>query len=67
MNFCAAIASGLVATVITHPPDVVRTKMQLHGDTYTSVGTAVRLLWKRDGWRGFCAGVLLIRMYVRRF
>ena len=41
-TFVAAMLAGGVATVVTHPPDVVRTRLQLRRNMMSVVGAAAR-------------------------
>ena len=34
MNFTLAATAGLLTSLVTHPPDVIRARMQLHVDLY---------------------------------
>lgn len=50
--------AGAGATLLTHPPDVVRTRMQLENKIHTGIFSVVRHVYQTHGIRGFFAGVL---------
>jgi solute carrier family 25 protein 38 len=53
-----ALTSSMFACCITQPPDVIRSYMQLHPNTYKSfVGTA-KIIYAQHGVKGFFAGFL---------
>ena len=59
LNFAAGALAGITATAITHPPDIVRTRMQL--DTtgkYTGALHCVRTILKEDGPKAFARGLV---------
>lgn len=58
VNFLAGAIAGAGATLLTHPPDVVRTRMQLENKIHTGIFSVVRHVYQTHGIRGFFAGVL---------
>ena len=58
---CGGVA-GLVSSTATFPLDLVRRRMQLEGQggarRYTGYADVVRSVLRRDGLRGFYAGIL---------
>lgn len=57
LNFAAGVVAGASATILTHPPDVIRTKLQLESGERRSIITSVRRIYQVHGVRGFFAGV----------
>ncbi|EKX45430.1 hypothetical protein GUITHDRAFT_108697 [Guillardia theta CCMP2712] len=56
LNFCIGAFSGVFATILTNPPDVVRTRMQLRnveGGGGMSVMHVVRSMYKNEGIGAF--------------
>ncbi|KAI5075327.1 hypothetical protein GOP47_0009403 [Adiantum capillus-veneris] len=58
VNFLAGAIAGASATILTHPPDVIRTKLQLENREYSSIISSIRHVYQVHGIRGFFAGVL---------
>lgn len=57
-HFGCGILAGFAASAVTHPADVIKTKMQLRPDTYSSVRkTVVLILRSPIGVRGFTVGL----------
>ena len=51
--------AGVVATIVTHPPDVIKTKMQLQPETFpTMLSTAKHIVTNR-GVKGLFAGMVI--------
>jgi len=56
----SAASAGAVATILTHPFDVVKTKMQVRTeDRYRGFTSTVGRIWTQRGAGGFLDGVLL--------
>jgi len=51
--------SGLVASVTVYPLDLLRTRMAVQSEPrlYTGLVDAVRTIWRKEGLRGFYAGL----------
>ncbi|KAH7291489.1 hypothetical protein KP509_29G019100 [Ceratopteris richardii] len=58
VNFIAGAVAGASATVLTHPPDVVRTKLQLESGQHSGIISSVRHVYQCNGIRGFFAGIV---------
>lgn len=58
INFCCGIASGALASAITQPADVIKTKMQLYPQQYSSVPISITLVLKENGVTGFFSGMV---------
>lgn len=54
---CCGIAAGIAASAVTHPADVVKTKMQVNPQVYSSIRVACGLIMKDQGLRGFAVGL----------
>lgn len=61
---CGAI-SGSFSAAITNPLDRMKTLVMTDGTVYgNSVGACAGKIWKDQGWRGFCQGVVPRVTYV---
>jgi len=58
VNATAAGLAGGLATVLTHPSDVIKTRMQMPGRTYPGVFAAVIAIYKKEGVHGFFKGIV---------
>jgi len=59
LNFMAGAVAGITATAITHPPDIVRTRMQL--DTtgkYQGAAHCFKTILREDGPKAFARGLV---------
>ena len=56
VHFACSIAAGVRALACTQPPDVVKTRMQLHPGRHRHVGAAFLHVYRSNGFRGFFAG-----------
>jgi solute carrier family 25 protein 38 len=58
LNFGAGIISGLTATIISHPFDVIRTRLQTQYGNNKPLGMfeLTSLIFKTEGWRTFTKG-----------
>ncbi|EMD40293.1 hypothetical protein CERSUDRAFT_148198 [Gelatoporia subvermispora B] len=56
----AGMVAGGIATLVTHPFDVIKTKMQVRQeDKYHSMLKTVAVIWRQRGARGFFDGAAL--------
>jgi len=56
----SAAAAGAIATMATHPFDVIKTKIQVRREKrYHGFLTTVRIIWKQRGFSGFFDGASL--------
>lgn len=55
-HFACGITAGFLASLVTHPADVVKTKMQIQPQVYSNISRTVRLILVRSGPRGFLVG-----------
>ncbi|KAL2621957.1 hypothetical protein R1flu_002162 [Riccia fluitans] len=58
ISFVSGALSGSIATLVTHPPDVVRTRMQLDRTNHTGIVSSVRQIVQVEGMKGLFSGVL---------
>ena len=56
VHFLCSISAGILASAATQPPDVLKTRMQLHPGQHRSVLSAALFIVRTDGLRGFFAG-----------
>merc|ERR1719367_167357 len=56
-HFSCGISAGLLASLVTHPADVVKTRMQLEPLIYPSVTKACKQIVVLSGPRGFLIGL----------
>jgi len=54
--FLCSVSAGVLASAATQPPDVVKTRMQLHPGKHRHFLAAVAAVWKSEGAAGFFAG-----------
>lgn len=58
LTFTIGLNAGLMASVVTHPMDVVKTRMQLYPKQFSSVFSTVVLIVNERGFRGLFSGLL---------
>jgi solute carrier family 25 protein 38 len=56
VTFACGLSAGLLASLVTQPFDVVKTKMQLQGSTYKNIYTASLIILEKKGINGFFSG-----------
>jgi len=56
-HFTCGITAGLLASMVTHPADVVKTKMQLEPLRYSTVLNACKQIMLTSGPQGFMVGL----------
>lgn len=57
-HFGCGITAGFLASMVTHPADVVKTQMQLHPERYGGSSlTAVTSIFRASGAKGFLVGL----------
>jgi len=54
--FTCGMAAGFLASLVTHPADVIKTKMQIQPEVYRSIVHASRIVLANSGPRGFMVG-----------
>ncbi|KAF8628153.1 hypothetical protein AX17_006023 [Amanita inopinata Kibby_2008] len=56
----SAAAAGAIATTVTHPFDVIKTKMQVRRENrYHGFNTTIMTLWRQRGFTGYFDGMSL--------
>ena len=55
-HFSCGILAGFLASLITHPADVLKTKMQIHPEVYHSIAASFRKVLTDSGPKGFMNG-----------
>jgi len=56
-HFLCGLNAGLLASVVTHPSDVVKTQMQLYPSRYNGTVDCVRVIYTQQGFQGFLRGI----------
>lgn len=56
VTFACGLSAGLLASLVTQPFDVLKTKMQLHGSTYKNIYAASLIILEKKGVNGFFDG-----------
>lgn len=56
-HFSCGIVAGFLASLVTHPADVIKTRMQLDPVTYKSVHNAILSIFRDQGLKGFTVGL----------
>lgn len=55
--FVCGLGAGFLASLFTHPADVVKTHMQLHPESFPTVRQAANAVYLLSGFRGFMVGL----------
>ncbi|EEB19807.1 mitochondrial carrier protein, putative [Pediculus humanus corporis] len=58
LHFTCGIIAGILASLVTQPADVIKTKMQLYPGEFSSVKSVIIYLQKRDGVSGYFKGLV---------
>ncbi|KMQ86936.1 solute carrier family 25 member 38, partial [Lasius niger] len=58
VHFGCGILAGILASVVTQPPDVVKTKMQLYPNEFNGICRATFLVYKKYGVLGYFKGIV---------
>ena len=57
-HFPCGVVAGVLASVITQPADVVKTRMQLRPDAHPSFLNTLSVIVRSNGVRGFFSGLM---------
>ncbi|KAK0162214.1 hypothetical protein PV327_008567 [Microctonus hyperodae] len=58
VHFGCGILAGIFSSIITHPADVVKTKMQLYPNEFKNVYSGFIFVYKKYGCRGYFKGIV---------
>lgn len=58
IHFLCGITAGILASAVTHPADVVKTKMQLYPNEFTSAFQAFIFVYNKYGLLGYFKGIV---------
>ncbi|XP_071954548.1 mitochondrial glycine transporter-like [Antedon mediterranea] len=58
INFASGIIAGVLASTVTQPADVVKTRMQLYPERYKTILQTVRKILAEEGPRAMCTGLV---------
>lgn len=56
-HFFCGINAGLLASIFTHPADVIKTQMQLYPSRYKGTMHCVTVMFSQYGYAGFFRGI----------
>lgn len=57
-HFSCGIVAGILASFVTHPADVVKTKMQLYPKEFKSLRSSFFFVYKKYGILGYFKGIV---------
>lgn len=57
-HFPCGVVAGIMASVVTQPADVVKTRMQLRPDAHPSFLNTLVIIVRRNGIKGFFSGLM---------
>ena len=58
VNFSCGVVSGVLASSVTQPADVIKTKMQLYPRNFPTTYATVMFIYQNEGTRGFFKGLV---------
>ncbi|KAH0950824.1 hypothetical protein HN011_007851, partial [Eciton burchellii] len=58
IHFGCGITAGILASIVTQPPDVIKTKMQLYPKEFNSIYNATFFVYKKYGILGYFKGIV---------
>jgi solute carrier family 25 protein 38 len=58
VHFSCGILAGLLASAVTQPADVIKTKMQLYPDRYGNIVAVMAHIQQKYGVRGYFKGLV---------
>ncbi|XP_023021353.2 mitochondrial glycine transporter isoform X1 [Leptinotarsa decemlineata] len=57
IHFLCACTASFLATLVTQPPDIIKTKMQLHPEKFPGIWPAIKYIKFHYGFAGFFKGI----------
>jgi len=57
VHFICGINAGLMASLVTHPFDVIKTQMQLYPEKYRGTQHCIKVIFSQYGFAGFMRGL----------
>ena len=57
-HFACGLVAGLLASLVTHPADVIKTQMQLYPSSYRSTRHCMQITYVEYGKIGFFRGIV---------
>lgn len=58
VHFACGIVAGCLASVVTQPPDVVKTLMQTQPEKFPTAHSCIVYIYQNDGMQGFLRGIV---------
>ncbi|XP_069684951.1 mitochondrial glycine transporter A-like isoform X2 [Periplaneta americana] len=58
VNFSCGLFAGLLASIVTQPADVIKTKMQLYPEKFNGIHSVLIYVHKRYGMKGYFKGLV---------
>ncbi|XP_012215578.1 mitochondrial glycine transporter-like isoform X1 [Linepithema humile] len=58
VHFGCGILAGILASIVTQPPDVIKTKMQLYPNEFNSIYYATFFIYRKYGVLGYFKGIV---------
>ncbi|XP_046813441.1 mitochondrial glycine transporter-like isoform X2 [Vespa crabro] len=58
VHFSCGVLAGIFAAIVTHPPDVIKTKMQLYPNEFKTIYSATYIVYKKYGILGYFKGII---------
>jgi len=58
VHFACGIIAGCLASMVTQPPDVVKTLMQTQPQKFPTVHSSIIFVYQNDGMKGFLRGIV---------
>lgn len=58
MHFSCGVFAGLMASAVTQPADVIKTKMQLYPERYSNIMAVMTHIQRKHGAKGYFKGLV---------
>ena len=56
VHFSCGVMAGFLASLVTQPADVIKTRLQISRETNKNIGSVIRQIYSQQGVAGFTAG-----------